>query len=128
MKFLGIDYGSKRIGLAVSDPMAMIAFPRDTIQNDGKALESIADIITAEHIDTVVIGDTRSHGGRDNPITEEAESFAISLIQKGFKVEKIWEMWSSVGASRYAPEGKEHDDAAAAAIILQRYLDTRVQE
>ena len=125
MKYLGIDYGAKRIGVAVSDDAGGIAFPRTTLPNDGKTLSQLARLIEAEKIGTVVIGDTRSHGGKANQVTAAAEAFVTALqATVAVPVERVWEMWSSIEASRYAPEGKAHDDASAAAIILQRFLDT----
>ncbi len=126
MKYLGIDFGMKRIGLAVSDGAGTIAFPRATLPNDGKVFSQIAQLITDEKVGAIVVGDTRSHGGKDNPVTADAESFVAALeVKITVPIERIWEMWSSIEASRYAPEGKGHDDASAAAVILQRFLDTR---
>ena len=126
MKYLGIDYGAKRVGVAVSDAAGTIAFPRATLPNDAQLFSQLAELITNEKIGSIVVGDTRSHGNKENPVTAEAESF-VAALQKTFdvSVERVWEMWSSIEASRYAPEGKEHNDASAAAIILQRYLDMR---
>ncbi|OGG56499.1 hypothetical protein A3D71_02415 [Candidatus Kaiserbacteria bacterium RIFCSPHIGHO2_02_FULL_55_20] len=126
MKYLGIDYGAKRVGVAVSDDGGTIAFPRTTLPNDDKLLSQLTTLINGEKIGSIVVGDTRSHGGKDNPVTAEAEAF-VSALQKTFdvSVERVWEMWSSIEASRYAPEGKEHNDASAAAIILQRFLDMK---
>ena len=126
MKYLGIDYGAKRVGLAVSDDAGGIAFPRTTLANDGKVLSQLTKIIEEEKIGKIVIGDTRSHGGLDNQVTAEAEVFVTALqAATAVPVLRVWEMWSSVEASRYAPEEKGHDDASAAAIILQRFLDMR---
>ena len=126
MKYLGIDYGSRRVGVAVSDAEGTIAFPRTTLANDDQLFARLREVIEKEHIGMLVVGDTRSHGGADNPVTPEAEAFVATLERETkLPVERVWEMWSSIEASRYAPEGKEHDDAAAAAIILQRYLDIR---
>lgn len=126
MKYLGIDFGSKRVGIAISDVEGKIAFPRATLQNDGKLLPQIAEVVKNEKITTIVVGDTRSHSGKDNPVTAEAEAFVAALqVATTVPVERVWEMWSSIEASRYAPEGKGHDDASAAAIILQRFLDTK---
>ena len=126
MKYLGIDFGSKRIGLSVSDEAGSIAFPRATLPNDEKLLSHLVALITDEKIGAIVVGDTRSHGGNDNPVTAEAEKFVSALEAAAeIPVERIWEIWSSIEASRYAPEGKGHNDTAAAAIILQRFLDTR---
>ncbi len=126
MKYLGVDFGDKRVGTAVSDEEGTIAFPRKTFGNNGELITMLAKLIQEEKIQKIVIGDTHSHGGASNPVSGEADVF-ITQLQKatGLTVERAFEMWSSIEASRYAPKGKEHDDAAAAAIILQRYLDMR---
>jgi len=123
VKYLGIDYGAKRVGIAVSNEEGSIAFPRATISSD-KALEVIQDVIREEKVESIVVGDTRSHGDRENPITKEAEQFMGELAQEtGLPVSRAFEVFSSIEASRHAPKGKEHDDSAAAALILQRFLD-----
>ena len=126
MKYLGIDYGAKRVGLAVSDAAGSIAFPRATLPNDTQLFSQLEELVKNEKISAIVVGDTRSHGGKDNPVTASAEAF-VEALQKALAipVERVWEMWSSIEASRYAPEGKGHDDASAAAVILQRFLDTK---
>ena len=126
MKYLGIDYGGKRVGIAVSDSTGTIAFPRATIQNDTKFFENILKTIAEERVDAIVVGDTRTFSGFDNPVTKDAENFIERLKREtGLPVEKGWEAGSSIEASRYAPEGTGHEDGAAAAIILQRYLEMR---
>lgn len=124
MKYLGIDYGAKRIGIAISDSDGGIAFPRLVIENTDQALNAIQELVTREYVQQVIIGDTRTVSGGENPITEEAQAF-VSKLTATLKVpvETVWEAWSSIEAARYAPKGKEHDDSSAAAIILQRYLD-----
>lgn len=124
MRYLGIDYGGKRIGLAISSEG--IAFPRDTLDNDDALFVMLRDIIEKEKVSAVVVGDTRAFGGGENPITKEADAFIARLKKEmDVPVTPVWEAGSSVEASRYAPEGRPKDDAAAAAIILQRYLDMR---
>lgn len=126
MKYLGIDYGAKKIGLSVSDAGATMAFPRKTILNGPRALDEIRALIADEGVGAIVLGDTRSHGGAANPISAEADEFGAQLTREtGIAVQRGWEAWSSIEASRHAPEGHPHDDAAAAAIILQRFLDMR---
>ena len=126
MKFLGIDYGARRVGLAISDTEGMIAFPHTVVPNNDGLVQTIAEVIRKERVQSVVIGDTRALSGAENPVTREAEEFAKVLsADAGVPVATIWEAWSSVEASRFAPKGREHDDAAAAAVILQRYLDTK---
>ena len=124
MRYLGIDYGAKRIGIAISSEE--IAFPRGVIPNDNRIFQAILEIVTTEKVEQIVVGDTRSFGNRENPITKEAEAFIDRLKKEtGLVVTSAHEAGSSIEASRYAPEGMSHDDGAAAAIILQRFLDTK---
>ena len=124
MRYLGIDYGARRIGLALSDEAGEFAFPKETIPNDTTAIDRLAKIIRTENAKEIVVGDTRAQNGMDNPITAESETFVQQLgAHTGLIVHQSREAWSSIEASRFAPKGKEHDDAAAAAIILQRFLD-----
>lgn len=124
MKYLGIDYGEKRVGIAVSDDAGSIAFPRTTLKNDAVLLEQLISLVENERIGMIVVGDTRAFSGFENPVTSEAERFMQTLREEtNLAVEPAWEAGSSIEASRYAPEGTQHDDAAAAAIILQRYID-----
>ena len=134
MRYLGIDYGSKRIGTAVSNDEGTIAFPRASIANDEHVLARISDMVKENKIDRLVMGDTRAFSGLENPVTSEADSFAHSLQEYlGIEVKKTWEAWSSREAGRFAPArarraGGPKDkksDSATAAIILQRFLDMR---
>jgi len=126
MKYLGIDYGSKSVGLAISDDGGTISFPRAVVPNDEKLLQFVARLILEEKVGQVVVGDTRTVSGAVNPITERADAFINELAKMtAVPIERVWEAWSSIEASRYAPKGEEHNDAAAAAFILQRYFDTR---
>lgn len=125
MRYLGIDYGAKRIGIAVSDEAGSFAFPKETIPNDATTVDRIHSIIKRDTIGHVIIGDARAINGAENPVTAEADALAQSIeTHSKVPVERAWEAWSSVEAARFAPKGV-HDDAAAAAIILQRYLDTK---
>jgi len=123
-KYLGIDYGTKRIGIAVSNSEGTIAFPRETIKNDANVLETVARLVADEKIESIVVGDTRSFSNLANPVTKEAEDFVVRLKKEILlPVASAWEAGSSVEASRYAPESASHSDGAAAAIILQRFID-----
>lgn len=126
MRYLGIDYGTKHLGIAVSDDAGSFAFPRDVLSNDAKAVEKIFHIVEKENIEGIVIGDTRFLNGGANTITESSDTFAenVELYCK-IAVHRVREAWSSAEADRYAPQGRKHSDSAAAAIILQRFLDSR---
>jgi putative Holliday junction resolvase len=129
MKYLGIDYGAKRIGIAVSDTAGTIAFPRATVSNDGSLMSYFEVLIESEDIGAIVMGDTKTHGGKANPISVQADAFADMLADEtGLTVNRSWELWSSMEVGKLATKGHEHDDAAAAAFILQRYLDMNSTE
>lgn len=127
MRYIGVDFGAKRVGLAVSDERGQFAFPLETVPNDAGLITHIAALAKERQAGVIVVGDTRTFGGGANPITADADRFAAALLEAGLPVERMWEAGSSVEASRYAPPGSEHDDAAAAAIILQRFLDARAE-
>jgi putative Holliday junction resolvase len=57
MKYLGIDFGTKRIGLAISDENATFAFPKETLKNDANLLSNLKNILINENIGFIVIGE-----------------------------------------------------------------------
>lgn len=127
MKFLGIDYGTKRIGLAISDANGQLAFPKEVVKNNGELFRKIEEIISKENISEIVIGESLDFAGLPNALQKEIEFFILKL-EKKFKIpvhtEK--EFLTSIEARRYGnPENSNQADASAAALILQRYLDKR---
>lgn len=123
MRFLGVDYGDM-IGLALSDEAGVFAFPHASMPSDGSAVAAIARLCAERGVGAVVIGDTRAMNGGANPITERSDRFADAIAKAtGLSVHREREAWSSVEAARFAPQGDKHNDAVAAAIILQRFLD-----
>ncbi|MCE9541144.1 Holliday junction resolvase RuvX [Candidatus Kaiserbacteria bacterium] len=126
MKYLALDYGEKRVGVAVSDADGRIAFPRASIVNSADLVARVCALAADEHAEGFIVGDTLSHGGARNPVSDASDAF-VSLLKSRTElpVERAHEAWSSVEASRYAPKDKQHEDAAAAAVILQRYLDIK---
>lgn len=126
MRYLGIDYGTKHIGIAVSDERGSIAFPREPILNGTLAVNDISDIVSREEVEEIVIGDSLTLSGEANTITEACHAFIKKLESDvGLPVHSVREAWSSAEAMRYAPKGKRHEDSSAAAIILQRFLDAK---
>lgn len=125
MKYLGIDYGAKRIGIALSDERGTIAFPRETIANMPGVVGVIKALIEKEHVGFVVVGDTKSYSGIPNPVTTQVSSF-VETLKRDLNVPVAfgWEAGSSIEANRYDPE-RVHSDSAAAAVILQRFLDMK---
>lgn len=123
MRILGLDWGARRIGVAISDEAAAFAFPHGTIPNDGTAERALLALVSEKKIGRIVMGDTRAESGASNSITAQAERFADSLAKKsGLSVELVPEYWSSREAARFSPTGPKKDESAAA-VILQRHLD-----
>lgn len=125
MRYLGIDYGLKRIGIAVSDDDGRIAFPAGVILNHGFAgvLKEIIKRISTEHIEVIVIGLPIGVDNRDSKQTKMTRSF-ITLLKQSIAtpVETENELFTSRMARVGTQKGKSID-ASAAAIILQSYLD-----
>lgn len=132
MKYLGLDYGTKRIGVAVSDETATLAFPLGTVKAGENAIREVLDIIRENEVGKVVIGESRNYQGEENPVMKYIEVFKRKLEDSEIEVVLEPEFMSSVLAARqFAPEEKSRKanpnqdklDASAAALILQNYLD-----
>ncbi|MFA5987890.1 MAG: Holliday junction resolvase RuvX [Candidatus Paceibacterota bacterium] len=125
MKYLGIDYGKKKIGIAMSDDSGRLAFPKDIFLNEGKkTIGKIAEIIEQEKINDVVIGHSTDFGGKDNPIMKEVIKFA-GLLKEKTRVHVQFELeYLSSQESKRIITGHD-DDARAAAIVLQSFLDKK---
>jgi len=128
MKYLGLDYGSKRIGLAVSDEEARLAFPFKILKNENnenkeKLLKEIQDILKEKNIKKIVIGESLNGAGDLNDISKEIKVFASDLEKQILDLAIFFEKeWYSTVEARRLDNRKMIDDSAAA-IILQRYLD-----
>ena len=134
MKFLSIDYGEKRVGLAMTDPLKMFAVPFATIENnsDVSLFDELLKIIDAHDIKKIIIGLPLSIAGEDTPKTIEVREFYKKLSEKT-DIPLVWwdERYSTCEASEILKnkglslrESKEKIDQVAAAVILKSYLDT----
>ena len=132
MKYLGIDYGTKRIGLATSDTGGSLAFPLTTIKAGHGALEEIVAVIKKEGVEKIVLGESRNFKGEANKVMEDIEQFKKDIEElTNLPVAYEAEFLTSAGAARQF-EGdfgrkdkpsQEKLDASAAAMILQSFLD-----
>lgn len=121
MKFLGLDYGEKRIGLAVADEENKIAFPREVIVLP-RALYEIKEIVRQEKISKIIIGLPLSFSGTENEQVKKVRAFAEELERTvRVPVEFVNEVLTSKIAA--AKSSKDTIDSSAAALILQSYLD-----
>jgi len=136
MRILGIDFGTKRIGLAISDESETIAFAHAVIVTKEGYVRTIIELIQNEGIGGVVIGISKTTDGQDNLLEEKRKKF-VEELQKNVTVFEIDERFSShearlreFGNDRRRDRQnkinrKMHIDAEAAQIILQRFLDSR---
>lgn len=120
---LGIDYGTKRIGIALSDETQTLAFPYKVVSAGKESVARIAAIAHEHDAQCIVMGESRMYSGSPNPILEESRVYADALKEAtGLPVYFEWEHTTSQEARKM--QGKtETNDASAAALILQRYLD-----
>ena len=134
-RILGIDYGEKRIGLAVSDSMAIIAQPFETLVQDrqGSWRRRLEEIIEQQEVDTIVVGYPLTMKGGHSQQTDRVDVFITALKeQTGLPVHTYDERLTSVFARRSlvamgvrTGHNKAAVDRTAAAIMLQDYLDSR---
>ena len=123
MKYLGIDYGTKRVGIATSDDGGRMAFPLRVMLNSRSLVAHIVKICKDEHIEMIVVGESIDFNNRHNQIMKEIIPFADSLkVATGLPVEFMNEVLSSREAAHIQGDNKAND-ASAAAIILQSYLN-----
>jgi putative Holliday junction resolvase len=133
MRTLGIDYGTKRVGLAISDPSGSLAVPLTTLPrtSDRALAEEIAAIARREGVEHLVVGEPVNVDGTRGPAAERARRFAEGLGKvSGLSWELVGEALTSVEAEarlREAGVDPRRDparvDAVAAQILLQEALD-----
>src|SRR5574340_1256626 len=122
MRILGIDYGEKRIGLAISDESQTLARELD-IFSPKEFWQSLNHLILNHSIGLVVLGWPTNLSGQETKKTKEVGSFKLKVEKKtGLPVETIDERLTSQMA-RHLPGGDKNIDSLAAQIILQNYLD-----
>ena len=129
---MGLDIGDKRIGVALSDPQGILASPLTIIncQNEAADIETIIDIVNQHQVGRVIVGLPRSMNGSLGKQAERVTAFVRSLgKQTKIPIEFRDERLSTVSARRLIRDTKKkkvrHDDAIAAALILQAYLDEK---
>lgn len=124
MRYIGIDYGTKKIGIAVSDERGVMAFPLSVVPNDHN--KTLFETIRAENPSAVVIGESKNLAGDDNTLAESVRELVTDItLEFGLPVHLVPEHFTSVEAKRNTK--KALADASAAALLLQGFLDTQHQ-
>lgn len=135
MRFMGLDVGDKRIGVALSDERAVIASPRETLERRGnrKDIAHLLELARGEEVSEILVGLPLSLDGSIGPQAEKVERFVAALRSETEIPVTLWdERLTTVSAERALLEGdvsrakrRRTIDQVAAALILQSYLDQR---
>lgn len=124
MRYLGIDYGEKRVGLALSDERGDFSYPLSVLQNSDNLVSEIADICKEKNVSAIVIGESKNFEQKENPIMKEIHKLIEELQTKtNIKIHLHPEFLTSMEAEQLQGHNEMHD-ASAAALILKSYLDS----
>lgn len=133
-RILGIDYGSKRVGVAISDPLRLIAQPVVTLENNDDLMENIREIVETRNVGVLVVGMPYAPDGGKGKTAEAVDRFIAQLeLIVQFPIVTWDESNSSVSAQQVFIEGgmkkkqrrkKSNVDVMAARLMLQEYLDS----
>jgi putative holliday junction resolvase len=132
-RWLGVDYGEVRIGLALSDELALLAHPTATVANNRSALPAIRELITREKVTGIVIGVPRNMNGTFGPAADKAKKFGEELHK--LLPQHLFVYWDERlttveaqrvlhNAGRNTRSSRSVIDQVAAQIMLQSYLDS----
>jgi putative Holliday junction resolvase len=135
MRVLGLDLGERRIGVALSDPLGWLASPLTVLSCESREAElaAIEELTRKHQVERVVVGYPRSLSGTVGPQAQRVDKYVERLRTRLPVPVVLWdERLSTVQAERLIREtGKrvqrKRIDAAAAAVILQSYLDSHSQ-
>jgi len=135
MRSLGLDIGDKRIGIALSDPMGILASPLLVFEhkNDAVDITFILQILRQNQAEIIIVGLPQSMNGTLGPQAEKVKLFAEKLIERSpvpveFRDERLTtveakRMINEAGSKKSINGKKREYDSAAAAVILQSYLN-----
>lgn len=145
MRYLGIDYGSKRVGVATSDEAGEFAMPLAVLQNNAELITALKKVIAEKQVGAIVLGESKNFKGEDNAIMKAIKEFKIMLEKEtGLSVFLEPEFMTSAEANRMKPPASGQNrksgvrlrrpkvnnkmlDASAAALILKCYLDKNIK-
>lgn len=121
-RLLGIDYGHKRVGLAISDEMRGMAFPHKVFSNDNALVKNICTVIAEQKVGEIVIGHSLDREGNPNSIHDKVETLMLDLtLETGLPIHLEPEQYTTQAALRI--QGRNAmTDAAAATLILDNYI------
>ena len=134
MKLLGVDYGEKRVGLALTDDLGLLAHARGSVPREGAA-DEIEDLAREEGARTAVVGLPLNMDGTEGQSARHARGFAEELKKRGLAVTLFDERLTTVQARSLLREAgvnsrraKDVLDGASAQLLLQAYVDLKKRE
>lgn len=140
MRIMGLDYGDKTVGVAVSDELLITAQPVTTIERERsnklrKTYQQLEAIIEEYEIEKIVVGKPLNMNGTEGERVDKTRAFSDELKRRtGLEIIEVDERLTTTEADRILEDTgvahsgrKEHIDKMAAAIILQTYLDSIVK-
>ena len=131
-RYIGIDFGLSKVGLAISDPLKIISMPLKVLRykNSKNLIENLQAVALENNVDTFVVGYPLNMNNKKNDMTLLVDKFKDELTALGFKVFLQDERLSSESAKKIMHEqniktgnNKEKIDLIASTIILQTFLD-----
>jgi putative Holliday junction resolvase len=135
VRAIAVDVGKVRVGVAVADELGLVAHPRPYVdgRDPRRAVEALAALAEAERIDRFVVGLPRTLRGEEGPPARRARRFAEALARRTGLAVELADEWLSTREARgrlrdaglAERELRERVDSAAAAVVLQSWLDAR---
>ncbi len=122
MRLMGIDYGTKKLGIAFTDEGGQMAFPHSVVPNTPKLLDVILGFIDEKKVSEIVIGHSLDKEGKPNAVHAAVEALMLDLtLATGLPIHLEPEQYSTQAAIQLQGRNTE-TDASAAALILDGYL------
>jgi putative holliday junction resolvase len=135
VRVLAVDHGERRLGIAISDPTGMLARPLLIFEHKSRAADvlRVLDLAREQQAQAIVVGESLDEQGQPNQAGRRARLFAEALRQSSMLIVVMWdESLSSQDARSWRIAGgaprkrrRARIDAAAAAVMLQTYLDAQ---
>ena len=124
-RILGIDFGTKKVGIAVSDKDSNFALPKVVLKNDKDLIKNIEKIIEENNISSIIIGESMNYKGEENPVMKSMKNF-VNEIKKKSNLQIYFEPEFLTSSQVRNTQGESKMiDASAAALILQSFIDKR---
>lgn len=120
---MGIDYGGRRVGVALSDETGRFAYPYEVFKNDKMLIDNILRAVVKERVGKIILGRSLDYRMQPNKIMAKIDEFKTELeVASGLPVEFENEFMTTMEAERLQGKG-DKIDASAAALILKGYID-----